>query len=373
MDVGHNHIHLHLGMIGLLPAASRQVMAMPSALRGLVPVPTDNNVTIKTDSPDVEQDTMPVIIDKIKRTVWQTKKLAAKLKGKTLEETLRSDCEFILRYIKYKKDEPGQEQIRSPRRLIHEGKGDCDCFVVTLGSLLANQKIDFRLRIAKYTAGDDWSHIYVIVPKKSAKPVSSRSDYYVLDPVTNRYDYEVPYQAKKDYTMALQYLDGLPSPSQLGDCSQNSQFQKVARRYVYAQEVMEKGLVPTRKFLKENKIPFTEGVDANNSGFFFVMTVAGTAKVPTIISKTDAQGLLASIGSPVSITSSPVTTTQAVSPAVTPTTLLPISPPPVDHKPPFNWLKWGLIALGAYGTVKLFERKPSPAVAGLGKLKLVHI
>src|SRR5687767_11404402 len=132
--------------LGLVPAAQRRVKPMPAELRGLVPPPTDANITVKPGSPDVLKDTMPLIISKVKRTLYQTKKLAAKLKGPTLADTLRNDSNFILQFIKYRKDDAAHEQIRSPRRLVYDAAGDCDCFAVFLASILSNQGIKFRFR-----------------------------------------------------------------------------------------------------------------------------------------------------------------------------------------------------------------------------------
>lgn len=194
--------------LGLISASHRRTTPVPAWALALVPKPTGKNETIKHGQEDVERHTMPLIQSKIKRTLWHTKKLAPKLKGATLEETLRNNWNFIFDHIRYVKDEPGKEQVRSPRRLIHDAKGDCDCFVVTLSSLLHNQRIPHKLRIMKQNGNTNWSHIYVIVPKPGG-------GYYTLDPVTDRFNYEAPFTATKDYAMALEYLDGLAAPA---DC-----------------------------------------------------------------------------------------------------------------------------------------------------------
>jgi hypothetical protein len=196
--------------LGLIPAGARAVFPIPSAIKSLVPKPVDNNITVKPTVPDVERDTMPLIINKINRTAWQVAKLAPKLKGATVDETLRNVSQFQLNHIKYVKDDPAHEQVRSPRRVIHDAKGDCDCMTVLTGALLKNLGIPFRLRIAQYgNSANQWSHIYVVVPRGNT--------YTTLDPVTNRHNYEVPFTLKKDYTMALQSLDGV------GECPPKSE------------------------------------------------------------------------------------------------------------------------------------------------------
>lgn len=286
-----------LQQLGLVPGGPRRVKPMPTQLRGLVPKPVDNNITVKPGVPDVETETMPLIAEKVKRTLWQTKKLAAQLKGATLEQTLRNNSNFILDYIAYKKDDPNHEQIRSPRRLVHDAEGDCDCFAVLLASLLTNQSIKFRYRITKYS-GKDWSHIYIVVPKDQRNPnveLTQRNQYYVLDPVTNQHDYEVKFSAKKDYPMALQYLDGL-SLGTLGDCPPQTTVQKSVeeisklRTYVDNATIKQQGLVPTQEFLDDQGIPYEVAVNPQTNGSYLkVETPSGQIDVPTIITKTDAQ------------------------------------------------------------------------------------
>lgn len=293
--------------LGLVPAEKRSVKPMPAELRGLVSKPTDNVVTLKSTTPNVESDTMPAIISKVKRTLYQSKKLAAKLKGPTLTDTLRNDSNFILQYIKYKKDHPDHEQIRSPRRLVHDAQGDCDCFAVFLASVLSNQGIKFRFRITKYANGNDWSHIYIIVPKdhrNDSKELDDRSTYYVLDPVTNQHDYEVTFKQKRDYTMALQYLDGIGSGT-LGACDTDSIVQKslekigMLRQYLDNDSIRQKGLVPTEEFLINNNIPYELKVNkTTNGGYVEVVTKNGAIASPTIITKEDAQELYTAFNAP---------------------------------------------------------------------------
>lgn len=293
--------------LGLVPAESRSVKSMPQYLKELVPAPVDNNITVKPSTPDIERDTMPLIVEKSKRTAWQTKKLSEKLKGATLAATLRNASNFILDYIRYVKDDEAHEQIRSPRRLVYDGKGDCDCFAVFLATVLINNGIDFRFRIAKYKEGD-WGHIYIVVPKDQRnrkKPLLSRNDYYVLDPVTNRHDYEVKFLDHKDYNMALQFLDGLPetrsnplyasldglgcgcgvdqtppAASAPGGVNVNvnvSQEQKGI--YVIAAKTLEdRGLMRAGEYLKTTGLPFVAKETSEGVPYYEVTKPDGTKK-----------------------------------------------------------------------------------------------
>lgn len=290
-----------LAGLGMTPAASRSVKPIPANILAMVPAPTDNDKTLQSNEPDVVSETMPLIMSKVKRTLYQTKKLAAHLKGSSMAETLRNDSGFVLDYIKYKLDDSANEEIRSPRRTIYDATGDCDCMATLLGSLLMNQGIAFKLRIAKYKNGNDWSHIYIVVPKDQSnkKELSDRASYYVLDPVTNKHDYEVPPTDFKDFTMGLKYLDGFGAGNLGCNCDTKATCDtkpliKKLRHFVSAEQVVADGMVPTACFLRDHKIPYESKVDeANHQGYFVVPSAQGPLRVSTIITPAEAEILKA--------------------------------------------------------------------------------
>lgn len=294
---------------------------MPAELKALVPAPVDNNITIKPTTPDIESDTMPFIVEKTKRTAYQTKKLSEKLKGATLAATLRNASNFILHYIRYVKDDAAHEQVRSPRRLVYDAKGDCDCFAVFLATVLLNLGIHFRFRITKYTSGE-WAHIYIVVPKDQrnhSKPLNVRGDYYVLDPVTNRHDHEVDFLDHKDFDMALQSLDGLPgirtnplyaSLSGLGcgcgvqpgngntgnggngNVNVNVNVQQEQKGvYVISKKALEdRGLMVASDYLKKTGLPFTAMETSDGVPYYEVTTPSGAKRnVPGFIESDPAK------------------------------------------------------------------------------------
>lgn len=274
----------HNATLGLVPAGDRQVRPVPSYLLALVPPPTDNMITVKPSVPDVESDTMPLIINKAKRTAYQVKKLAAKLKGNTISQTLRNNSDFILKHIKYVKDAPNHEQIRSPRRLIHEGKGDCDCFAVTLAALLINQGIKFRFRIAQYASNPGtWAHIYIVVPTDQSYngPLTERDQYTVLDPVTNLHNHEVTVLRKRDYTMALQFLDGI-GQANMGACAKEG-VKVNPVTFTTRQNIAAVEMKKTTDVLDKAGIDYLHNLDENNNPSVVVNTPKGAVKLPTTI------------------------------------------------------------------------------------------
>lgn len=148
-------------------------------------------------------DTIGLMKEVITKSTASTTRIAELLKAATLKETCRNVWNWCFRHIQYEKDEFGVEQVRHPARTwADRRKGvDCDCLTVIIGSILTNLKIPFVIRITKYQA-PDFEHVY---------PVALiGNEEVIMDCVVHKFNYEVPYTEKKDFTMKLQYLNGLP-------------------------------------------------------------------------------------------------------------------------------------------------------------------
>ena len=169
----------------------------------LFPKPLFLDPTIKKGA--TVNDTVRFIPQVVRETLFQTAKLAPLLKGKNVYETCKNIWDFVYTHIAYKKDEEGKEQIRSPARGWHDRFHgiDCDCYTVFISSILSNLKIKHKLRITKYKQ-DHFQHIYPIVP-------TTGGNYITVDCVVDQFNYEEPYSEKKDTTMELEYLNGVPS------------------------------------------------------------------------------------------------------------------------------------------------------------------
>lgn len=170
----------------------------------LFPKATMQDRTVKRGA-DVT-DTVRFIPQAVRKTKWQTEKIAPLLKSKSVYDTCRNIWNFLYQHVRYFKDEEGREQIRSPRRLWADRfRGvDCDCYTATICTLLLNCGIapkDIRLRITKYKT-DRFQHIYPIV-------LTGDGNYITIDCVVNQFNYEEPYSQKEDYNMDLEFLDGV--------------------------------------------------------------------------------------------------------------------------------------------------------------------
>lgn len=169
----------------------------------LFPKAEGANKTIRKNA-DVTH-TVAFIPKVVNETLNQTNRIAQRLKGKTTYESCSNIWHFVYQHIAYKKDQEGYEQIRSPSRAWHDRKTgvDCDCYSVFISSILTNLRIPHLLRITKYHQ-DYFQHIYPVVVASPPAPLQKRGEEIVIDCVTDKFNYEVPYSEKKDYPMDLQ-------------------------------------------------------------------------------------------------------------------------------------------------------------------------
>ena len=169
----------------------------------LFPKPLFLDPTIKKGA--TVHDTVRFIPKVVRETLFQTAKIAPLLKGNNLYDTCKNIWDFVYTHIAYKKDEDGKEQIRSPARGWHDRFHgiDCDCYTVFISSILSNLKIKHKLRITKYSQ-DHFQHIYPIV-------TTTGGNYITVDCVVDRFNFEEPYTVKQDTNMELEYLNGVPS------------------------------------------------------------------------------------------------------------------------------------------------------------------
>jgi hypothetical protein len=157
------------------------------------------------------KDTVHVIPLIVKKTAWQVQKYVDhELKGLNTYDACKKLWQFVKYHIEYRPDERGIEQVRSPRRLIHDGYGDCDCGTTFILTCLYVLKIPATRRITKYEE-NRFQHIYPVVPLRNGKEI-------IVDFVVHQFNYEEPYTEKEDYKMDLQFLDGIEDrdPTLLG-------------------------------------------------------------------------------------------------------------------------------------------------------------
>lgn len=178
----------------------------------LFPKATGIDHTVKRGA--TVSDTVHFVPKVVKKCLWMVRKYVdQELRGLSVEQACRKLWYFVKEHIAYEKDDPeykkeknireNREQIRSPRRLIADGKGDCDCMTTFVDACMTEFGITGIInRITEYDYNGYFQHIYSLIPDGKGK-------YIIMDCVWNAYNKEKPYTKKEDYIMELQYLDGL--------------------------------------------------------------------------------------------------------------------------------------------------------------------
>ncbi len=125
-------------------------------------------------------------------TLDQTTKIAQKLRGNSTEATLRNIANYFKKYYQFRIDRDQKEQLREPARAYKDRVSgiDCDCFSISVSSILLNLGIDHYWRKSKPKATGDYAHIYIVVPKFKGADLSIRANYWVIDPVVGPFDRE---------------------------------------------------------------------------------------------------------------------------------------------------------------------------------------
>jgi hypothetical protein len=163
-------------------------------LKGTDPWLTTRNQSISEDR--VTDRTIRHMMEIVSKTLPQTEQIAQQLNTGYLPTTLAKIHAYFLKYYQYKADNSRFEELRTPVRAYKDRITgvDCDCYAISIASILSNLKIPFAIRRAKYDDSLDFTHVYVVVPKSGS--YSRREDYYVLDPVIHLFNYEWPSNAK---------------------------------------------------------------------------------------------------------------------------------------------------------------------------------
>lgn len=150
-------------------------------------------------------DTLYHLPRMVKLTLHQTAKIAKVLKGRTLKKTCQNIWQFLFDHVQYERDTIGIEELRSPNRMWMERRADCDCYALSISSILTNLRIRHLFRVIRSAGEKVFHHIYVIVPTKEG--------HITIDPVLDQFDKEPGYVEKIDNPMDLHFLNGLGEPA----------------------------------------------------------------------------------------------------------------------------------------------------------------
>ncbi len=146
--------------------------------------------------------------------VEQVRSIAEKFRGHTVEETARNVWHYLRHRCRYQKDEPQQQDILLPNRVIdacNRGKasGDCKSFALFANSIFGALGLRCGFRYASYDRYNPTpSHVYSYVLKNDGTAV-------ICDGVYKRFNAEAAYQYKYDHPMQISVLSGLNGPSMI--------------------------------------------------------------------------------------------------------------------------------------------------------------
>jgi len=209
-------LNLHKGFgLGLTAKGKRSIVS-GKQFETFFPKPVNTDPILKKDGS--VKDTVSYCEEIVKKTLGDTKQLARYLKRPTLKATCKAVFDFFYQHYQYQLDKTGVEQLRRPARAWQDrgnslsGGIDCDCFSISVSSVLSNLGISHSFRIVKMYGRGFYQHIYVVVPKVKGADMRIRCNYYVIDPVLDKFNLEAPGITKKtdkQMTMPIQYLNGV--------------------------------------------------------------------------------------------------------------------------------------------------------------------
>ena len=138
-------------------------------------------------------DIIQTIMEADRRSEGFTTKFAPFLRGNTDRRTLRNVWAFIRKHIRYQKDRPNDEIIKSPGATWMDGYGDCKSFSVMSGSLLRDLGFDYKYRVVFYDEDyPEQGHIYPVV-------VLADGEEVIVDSVYHSFDQELAFWKGYDY------------------------------------------------------------------------------------------------------------------------------------------------------------------------------
>lgn len=214
------------------------------------------------------EDTVDFIPKMVAETSWQVQRFVEQeLKGLSTYDACKKLWNWVKYHIEYRKDKRGEEQVKSSRRLVHDGYGDCDDFTGFIRSCLRELGIPAFNRITKYWK-DYFQHIYPVVPLENGEQI-------IMDCVVNRFNYEEPYSEKKDYKMDLHYLDGIETETQVKG--------NVDAQAIYGHDDEDLGKLKFNLF-KNKKSAMPGGEQPKKKGFFNKVK-EGIKKVLNVVNK----------------------------------------------------------------------------------------
>lgn len=170
-------------------------------MRSILP-PADGKQKLIRDEHDT-QDIISLLLANDGKYQNQVDQFCKKLKGKSVRDASKYIWQTLRDNVQYIPDSSEDQKLKSPARLFSDGTGDCKSFSLFAASCLRCLHIPYAYRFVSFKNNRTPTHVYVV-----AAPGSEET---IIDGVLPKFDYEKPYNYKKDVKMALSMLTGVPS------------------------------------------------------------------------------------------------------------------------------------------------------------------
>ncbi len=180
----------YLNGLGLVASGKREINT-GNQFDKYYPIRNPQEVTLGRGN---SYDTLQFMVQKIQNDHKEATKIATKLYHPNLAQFTKNIFDHIFHNFQYKPDPRNREQVKGVAGSYARRKSgiDCDDMAFLIGTILYNKGIPFALRKISNNASGDFTHVYVVVPKRPGLPLNRRENYYVIDPVVDTFDFEYP-------------------------------------------------------------------------------------------------------------------------------------------------------------------------------------
>lgn len=141
-----------------------------------------------------------------KASYKDTINFAPYLRCNSTYDTCKNIWDFVKSTVKYKVDEMGIQDVKTPARTFHDKFADCKSYSIFIASILRNLGIDYKYRFVSFRKNDDTpTHVYIVVP--------NGNDLIIIDDVLDNFNEEKPFTFNKDFNMTQIYaVSGIEEP-----------------------------------------------------------------------------------------------------------------------------------------------------------------
>ncbi|MDR1544461.1 MAG: transglutaminase-like domain-containing protein [Prevotellaceae bacterium] len=138
----------------------------------------------------ITKDIITQVINTFKKDYLQCVDVAKELQGKSNIETYENIFNYVLKHVEYVADPQGVQWIKTPARLITDGKGDCKSMAIFIASCLRCLGIDAYFRFVSFGKSKTPTHVYIVT-----------YDNIIIDPVERvngqpKFNYAQEYNTK---------------------------------------------------------------------------------------------------------------------------------------------------------------------------------